>query len=57
MMIFPLSAIAKGGRGEYTLGPKTLAWVERTENRSAYTRAMKRMKEEEDKQVTGPSPE
>lgn len=57
MMIFPLSAIAKGGGGEFTLGPKTLAWVNRTEERSAYARAMKRMKEEEEKQVTGPSAE
>jgi hypothetical protein len=57
MMIFPLSAIANCGRGPYILGPKTEAWVKRTEQRPAYVRAMARMKEEEERQVTGPSPE
>lgn len=56
-MIFPLSAIAKQGRGEFELGPKTLAWVERIHSRPAYERAMKRMKEEEQSQVSGPAPE
>lgn len=57
MMAFPLSAIAKSGGTQFTLGPKTRAWVERTHARPAYQRAMQRMHEEEAAQVHGPAPE
>lgn len=56
MMSFPLTAIAKDASTGLTLGPKTLDWVYRIQERPAYKRGMERMKDEEAKQVTGPAP-
>lgn len=48
MMFFPLNSIAGGSRkGQYELGPKTLAWVERIKQRPAWQRGEERLKAEE----------